>query len=61
MIEHILADQLPGDIGRARRVQTLYALLNTTRRSLLPAGCRGDSQERDAWRTEIARLTDGHA
>ncbi|MEM8494148.1 MAG: hypothetical protein AAF916_07875 [Planctomycetota bacterium] len=54
-LERILYDQLPPDIASARRRQTLQALLNCTRRSLLPDP-EVDDQQRAAWADEIARL-----
>ena len=54
-ILEIVADHLPPAIGAARRYQTLQALLNCTRRSLLPDPNVTDS-ERAAWEREIAKL-----
>ncbi|MEM1098043.1 MAG: hypothetical protein AAGH92_04575, partial [Planctomycetota bacterium] len=54
-LERILYDQLPPDIASARRRQTLQALLNCTRRSLLPDP-EVDDQQRAAWADEISRL-----
>ena len=48
-------DHLPPAIGLARRYQTLQALVNCTRRSLLPDPNVGD-RERQAWEVEINRL-----
>jgi SpoVK/Ycf46/Vps4 family AAA+-type ATPase len=56
--EAILArvkDELPGDIGPTRRYQTLQAMLNTTRRSLLP-GIEVTDELRKAWMDEIRTL-----
>ena len=48
-------DQLPADIGLARRYQTLQALINCTRRSLLPDP-DGDDEQRAAWARELDSL-----
>jgi hypothetical protein len=48
-------DLLPADIGPTRRVQTLQALVNCTRRSLLPDP-EIDEQERAAWSRELESL-----
>lgn len=48
-------DQLPADIGPARRVQTLQALVNCTRRSLLPDPNISD-EDRAAWGRELEML-----
>jgi hypothetical protein len=45
-------DQLPADIGSTRRYQTLQALVNCTRRSLLPDP-QVDDQTRQAWAEEL--------
>lgn len=45
-------DQLPADIGPTRRYQTLQALVNCTRRSLLPDP-DVDDEQRDAWAREL--------
>ena len=51
----VVHDQLPADIGAQRRYQTLQALLNTTRRSLLPdPGVT--AERRAAWQAEAMRL-----
>lgn len=51
----VAEDLLPADIGAARRYQTLQALLNCTRRSLLPdPGV--DEATRAGWRRELALL-----
>ena len=54
-IEAVLHDHLPPAIGRARRYQTLQALVNCTRRSLLPDPDVTDEQ-RQAWRDELREL-----
>jgi SpoVK/Ycf46/Vps4 family AAA+-type ATPase len=53
-IEAVLHDMLPADIGPTRRYQELQALVNCTRRSLLPEGTTPD--DREAWATELAAL-----
>ena len=52
----IISDHLPPAIGATRRYQTLQALLNCTRRSLLPENARSDEAERQKWETEILQL-----
>lgn len=49
-------DQLPADIGQTRRLQTLQALVNCTRRSLLPDP-EVDEQDRAAWSRELETLS----
>jgi len=51
----IVNDQLPPAIDLTRRYQTLHALVNCTRRSLLPKPDVTD-EERQAWQLEIRRL-----
>jgi hypothetical protein len=51
----VVNDHLPPDIGLTRRYQTLQALLNCTRRSLLPDPNITDA-DREAWQLEINRL-----
>lgn len=51
----LVHDQLPPDIGDVRRYQTLQALLNCTRRSLLPDPDVTD-EDRAAWAEELRRL-----
>lgn len=56
--EEVLAlvhDHIPPAIGLTRQYQTLQALVNCTRRSLLPNPNVTD-QEREAWQTAIRRL-----
>ncbi|MBX2851479.1 MAG: ATP-binding protein [Phycisphaeraceae bacterium] len=48
-------DLLPADIGPTRRVQTLQALVNCTRRSLLPDP-EVDEKQRAAWSQELEML-----
>jgi hypothetical protein len=48
-------DQIQPAIGQARRYQTLQALVNCTRRSLLPNPAVSDA-DRESWQTEIRRL-----
>ncbi len=55
-IIEIISDHLPPAIGATRRYQTLQALLNCTRRSLLPEKARYNEGEREAWETEILQL-----
>ncbi|MEM9415157.1 MAG: ATP-binding protein [Planctomycetota bacterium] len=57
-VEAAVHDQLPADIGTARRYQTLQALVNCTRRSLLPDPEIDDAQ-REAWFDELAVLERG--
>ena len=51
----IVEDQIPPNIGPTRRYQTLQALVNCTRRSLLPDPTVDDEQ-RAEWQLEIRRL-----
>lgn len=57
-VEAAVHDQLPADIGTARRYQTLQALVNCTRRSLLPDP-EIDEAQRTAWFDELAVLERG--
>jgi hypothetical protein len=50
----VFDDYLPPAIGPTRRYQTLQALLNTTRRSLLPDGV--SASDREKWRQEVREL-----
>ena len=54
-IEAIIRDTLQPNIGLTRRYQTLQALLNTTRRSLLPDPNTTDAQ-RELWDKELRVL-----
>ena len=54
-IEAIIHDHIPPAIQQTRRYQTLQALVNCTRRSLLPDPEAGEAQ-REAWQAEIRRL-----
>ena len=54
-LQNILHDQLPPDIADARRYQTLQALLNCTRRSLLP-NPEISEEDRRNWAEEIRQL-----
>ncbi len=54
-IESIIADRLSPDIGSMRRYQELQALLNCTRRSLLPDPACTD-ERREVWRQELQVL-----
>ncbi|MEO1368002.1 MAG: hypothetical protein AAFX50_12580, partial [Acidobacteriota bacterium] len=49
----VVADMIPADIGETRRYQTLQALINCTRRRLLPSS---ESGNREAWAAEIRNL-----
>ncbi len=51
----ILDDHIPPAIGDARRYQTLQALINCTRKSLLPPALR-DAALRKKWETELRKL-----
>ena len=51
----LVHDLLPPPIERTRRIQTLQALVNCTRRSLLPQP-EISHEERLAWREELERL-----
>jgi len=51
----LIEDLLPPAIGATRRYQTLQALVNCTRRSLLPDPTVTD-EEREGWSHEIRRL-----
>lgn len=51
----IVEDQIPPDIGPTRRYQTLQALVNCTRRSLMPDP-NFTAEDREAWQTEIRQL-----
>ncbi len=50
----VAADYLPPAIEETRRFQTLQALVNTTRRSLLPEGT--SAEDRPAWHAELRDL-----
>lgn len=52
---HIARDQLTPDIAATRRYQTLQALINCTRRSLLPDP-EADQAQREAWLEELRAL-----
>ncbi len=51
----VIRDCLPADIDTTRRYQTLQALVNCTRRSLLPDP-NVDDATRQAWKAELATL-----
>ncbi|MBN2507168.1 MAG: ATP-binding protein [Verrucomicrobia bacterium] len=55
-IQAIVHDQLPPPIGETRRFQTLQALVNCTRRSLLPDPHVTDAQ-RHQWEAELRELS----
>lgn len=54
-IEAVVKDHLPSDIAEARRYQTLQALVNCTRRQLLPDPDVSDA-EREGWRNELRAM-----
>jgi len=54
-VSEIMADQIPPAIGDTRRYQTLQALVNCTRRSLLPDPSVTEEQ-RDGWEVELRKL-----
>ena len=54
-VRTIVADHLPSDIGDTRRYQTLQALVNCTRRQLLPNPAVTNA-ERAAWSAELRKL-----
>jgi len=51
----VIQDQIPPAIGLTRRYQTLQALINCTRRSLLPDPTITE-QDREAWQLELRQL-----
>lgn len=51
----VVRDQIPPEIGLTRRYQTLQALINCTRRSLMPNPAF-TKEDREAWQTEIRAL-----
>ena len=55
-IQVVVQDQLPPAIEEARRFQTLQALVNCTRRSLLPDPQVTDAQ-RKQWEAELRLLS----
>ena len=59
-IAALVGDHIPPDIGLTRRYQTLQALVNCTRRSLLPLEDPDDRRAyeklRDGWEREIREL-----
>jgi hypothetical protein len=54
-IASVANDLIPADIGKTRRYQTLQALLNCTRRSLLPDPETSENK-REEWRRELRKL-----
>ena len=54
-LKEIIADFIQPAIGPTRRYQTLQALLNCTRRSLLPEPDI-TQEEREIWEQELAQL-----
>jgi hypothetical protein len=55
LVAEIVRDHIPPAIGLTRRYQTLQAMLNCTRRSLMPDPNFTD-QDREAWQLEIQNL-----
>ena len=59
-IAEVAADHIPPAISDARRLQTLHALMNCTRKSLIPAGYLPDpakiQEAKEQWQMEIRRL-----
>ena len=58
-ISDVVRDHIPPAIGLTRRYQTLQALVNCTRRSLLTLGYHEDFDvraERERWEKEIKAL-----
>mgnify|MGYP001554326065 CR=1 FL=1 len=53
-IDAIVDDRIPPAIGQTRRYQELQALVNCTRKSLLPKGVT--AEDREEWQAEIRRL-----
>ena len=51
----VVQDQILPAIGQTRRYQTLQALVNCTRRSLLP-NPDVTEDDRESWQAEIRRL-----
>ncbi|MBN2296612.1 MAG: hypothetical protein JXM70_29560, partial [Pirellulales bacterium] len=54
-VAEIISDHIQPAIGLTRRYQTLQALLNCTRRSLLPSPDI-DEATRQQWQLEVNRL-----
>ncbi|MEK6234511.1 MAG: AAA family ATPase [Planctomycetales bacterium] len=54
-VKAIAHDQISPDIGLTRRYQTLQALVNCSRRSLLPDPTVSD-EERESWKSELHAL-----
>jgi hypothetical protein len=55
VVEHIVHDHIPPAIGLTRKYQTLQALVNCTRRSLLPDPHVSDTV-RESWAHELRKL-----
>lgn len=55
-ILEIVEDHLPPAIAATRRYQTLQALINCTRKSLLPQSAQSDQNERRRWEAELIAL-----
>ena len=54
-IVEIVRDHIPPAIGLTRRYQTLQAMINCTRRSLMPDP-NFTEKDREAWQLEIRQL-----
>ena len=54
-VVEIVNDQILPAIGKTRRYQTLQALINCTRRSLLPEADISE-EDREAWQAEVRAL-----
>jgi SpoVK/Ycf46/Vps4 family AAA+-type ATPase len=55
-IEEAFREIIPANIAKTRRFQTLQALLNCTRRSLLPQKFANIEKEREQWQQELSTL-----
>lgn len=56
-VEAIVMDMLPADIELTRRYQTLQALVNCTKRSLLPKDIQANAhKEKEKWSKELREL-----
>lgn len=56
VIKALFADRIPPAIDEERRLQTLYALINCTRKSLLPPSDEPIAKRREGWSVEIRQL-----
>ena len=52
----VIEDILMAEIGKVRRVQSLYAMLNCTRKSLLPALTDPIEKRKEEWIAELGLL-----